>query len=741
MDSIIKRASATRLALRKTIAAHFPTLCPLPPLPAQSDRSAIVLGRNEKGEAVQLPLRARLEHCHAVVTTGGGKTKYIEHCARQDIIEGRGVCIVDPHGNHPDSLYRSMLGWLDARGFTKTRVIHLIDPNAPTHVTGINPLALPSEDYEPTVIAEAMQEALERMWGEEDMNAKPTMQRVLSAVLTALTELELTLAEARLLFDPDDRDGIRRWAIASLANQEAREELEWLHEIASEPRGRQDFRQEVTGPRNRLAKLTRDDSIRLMVGQQAEGIDFRAALDEGHVILANLSPGPLAGDKATQLLGRLLTRSIFFHTARRKHPERPFFLYLDECQLYLSGDISRMLAEARKYGLSVLLSHQTLSQLEMAGLDILEAVKNTTNVKVVLRIKDMEEATELADSVLRYDLEMPVRTLIKPTVVGHRIVRLNGESISEQFATTDMLTYARGRTVTESSSSSVGTSDTFGEGTGTSESASRSVANGVSNASMTGNASGTTSGIQLSPVNGPMPYNYTLVGASQGESAQFHAAQSSGTQATDSSSSGTTASTSSSSAQTTSKSWTEGIAVSSSESISTGKAKTVGQGKTFGSQETFEPILEDRPTAVHGLENIRYMAATVLRNLTAGRAAINFVDADGMKTAALTVANVQSYALSQTKFEALRESVLDASPSAVPRDVAETNVEDRHRDLKALVASTQLSEPDTMAGFRNKRKRTTVVGAVVDLHGERIRGGSARRSRVTTAGGSAKRRP
>ena len=65
-----------------------------------------------------------------------------------------------------------------------------------------------------------------------------SLQRVLSAVLTALTELELTLAEARLLFDPDDRDGIRRWAIASVANQEAREELEWLHEIACEPRGR-----------------------------------------------------------------------------------------------------------------------------------------------------------------------------------------------------------------------------------------------------------------------------------------------------------------------------------------------------------------------------------------------------------------------------------------------------------------------------------------------------------------------
>ena len=715
MDSIVKRAGARRLAVRETLAERFPVLCP--PLPAQPDRSAVVVGRNERGEAMRLPLRARLEHSHVIGTTGGGKTKYIEHLARQDVIDGRGICIVDPHGNHPDSLYRSMLCWLDERGLTNSRVVHLIDPNAPSHVTGLNPLVLPAQDYAPTVIAEAMQEALERMWGEEDMNAKPTMQRVLSAVLTALTELELTLAEARLLFDPDDRDGIRRWAIANLTNQEAREELEWLHEIAFEPRGRQDFRQEITGPRNRLAKLTRDDSIRLMVGQQTGGIDFRAALDEGHIILANLSPGPRAGDKATQLLGRLLTRSIFFHAARRAYPEQPFFLYLDECQLYLSGDISRMLAEARKYGLGVLLSHQTLSQLEAAGLDILEAVKNTTNVKVVLRIKDMEEAAELADSVLRYDLEMPVQTLIKPALVGHRIARLNGESASEQFSTTEMATHSTGRTVTESSSYTYGASDTVGESVGSSDSASWSAASGLSSASIAGTASGVSGSVQFLPTNGLTPS--PIIGASQGESVQLNAVQSFGRQASDSSASGNTTSITSSTARTTSESWSEGTAVSDSVSVSAGKAETVGNGKTAGWQETFESILEDRPTAVHGLDNIRYMAATVLRNLTAGRAAINFVDVDGMKTAALTVANVQSHALPQAAFEALRERVFNASPSAIPIERALANVTERHRELRALVASPQSSEPELPEEFRTKRKRRVIAKPSVDLHEER----------------------
>jgi Type IV secretion-system coupling protein DNA-binding domain len=716
MDSIVERADVRRTALRNSIAERFSVLCPQPP--ARLDRTTVVLGRNEHGEPVRLPLRARMEHCHAIGTTGGGKTKYIEHLARQDVIDGRGICIVDPHGSHPGSLFRSMLCWLDARGFTKSRVVHLIDPNAPTHVTGFNPLTLPAAEYEPTVIAEATQEAIEKVWGEEDLNSKPTLQRVLSAVLTTLTELELTLAEAGLLFDPADRFGVRSWAIANLANDDAREELEWLHDIASEPRGHKDFRQEVVGPRNRLAKLTRDDSIRLMVGQQV-GIDIRKVLDEGHIVLANLSPGPRAGDKATQVLGRLLTRSIFFHAVRRLHPDRPFLLYLDECQLYLSGDVSRMLAEVRKFGIGVLLSHQTLAQLETAGLDILDAVKNTTNIKVAFRAKDPEEATQLADMVLRYDLEMPVRSLVKPTLVGHRLTRLKSESASDQFATTNMHTRTRGTTITESSSYTSGSSDTTSESAGISESESQGRSSGISHGSTVGSATGTSAGIQFGPPSNVPWLPPTTLGTSQGESAQASAARSSAMQRGDSQSSGKTTSSSTSSAHATSESWTEGTAVSESVSVAISNAETVGHGKTAGWQETLEAVLEDRPTAVHGLENVRYMAASVLRNLTAGRAAINFVDSEGMKAGSLTVANVESYALPQAQFEALRERVLEASPSAVRIEEAAANVADRHNYLKEFIAKTQPTEPETPAGFKTKRKRRVIAEPSVDWHDER----------------------
>lgn len=663
MSARLAQLRAERARARELLRARLPTLFPAArPNLIRVDRSAIVLGRNEADVPIRLPLRARLEHMHVVGTTGGGKTKLLEHGMRQDVADGRGVCLVDPHGNHPDSLYRSFLSWLDERGYTKSRVVHLIDANAGTHVTGLNPLALPSEDYDCAVIAEAMQEALERVWGEEDMNSKPTMQRVLAATLSALTELGLTLAEARHLFDPQDRHGLRAWVVANLRNQEAREELEWLHEISFEARGRQDFRLEVTGPR--------------------------------------------ASDKAAQLLGRLLTRMLFFHAVRREHPERPFFFYLDECQLYLSGDVSRLLSEARKYGLGCILSHQYLAQFEATGLDLLEAVKNTTNVKVVLRIKDPEEAAALADMVLPYDLEAPVRALIKPTVVGQRITKLKGESVSDQVALTEMRTETQGESTTHSYSYSESVAETVGEAISTAESL------GVSNAEGVSSADAMTAGTALSrtdmfSVDGNQPVQMAIpVGVSYGYGTESGASQARGTSSTQGSNSSTSRAATSSQATTTASSWSEGVANTSSSATSIGRGETRGRAETQGTQEAFESIYENRPAAVHSLENIRYMAGTVLRHLTTGRAAISFVDADGMKTAGLRVAHVESHALPAAEFEALRARVLDASPSATPIAAALAAIESREQALIAQAAkAVLLAEPETPDGYRVKRKR------------------------------------
>src|SRR5438128_2057983 len=125
MSKIADRAKKRRAAVREVLRSQYPNLfpkpAPAPTLPLPVDRSAIVLGRNQGGAPVLLPEQLRLQHAHVIGTTGSGKTKFLEHCIQQDIASGRGVCVVDPHGNHPDSLYRSVLGWLDERGRSEER--------------------------------------------------------------------------------------------------------------------------------------------------------------------------------------------------------------------------------------------------------------------------------------------------------------------------------------------------------------------------------------------------------------------------------------------------------------------------------------------------------------------------------------------------------------------------------------------------------------------------------------------
>jgi Type IV secretion-system coupling protein DNA-binding domain len=140
------KAIKARLAARRNVPAKVHSPAP--------DSSALVLGLDEKDEVVTFARAARLQHAHVVGTVGSGKSKFLEHCIRQDIAAGLGACVIDPHGHHPDSLFRSLLSWIGQRGLRKPRPIHVIDLNADTHTIGFNPLALPSPRTAISVVAD-----------------------------------------------------------------------------------------------------------------------------------------------------------------------------------------------------------------------------------------------------------------------------------------------------------------------------------------------------------------------------------------------------------------------------------------------------------------------------------------------------------------------------------------------------------------------------------------------------------
>ena len=613
---------------------------------------------------VAMPVRPRLEHTHVIGTTGGGKSNLLELMIRQDIKNGHGVCVIDPHGNHPDGLHRSLLTWVFAKGFHKSRHVHLIDPNCGEYTTGFNPLALPDPETSVSVVAGAALEAFERVWGDENTHGKPTIRRILKATFAALAELGLTLAEADLLFDHHDRLGIRAFLLRKLSDRYAHAVFSDLDALAKADRTGMRFRDEVVGPLNRLAEFTSSAAIRRIIGQRHHTLDIRATLDRGDIILVNLAGGNQANEADTELLGRLLTRFLFFHVKRRK-TQRPFWFYLDECQRYLSGDIPSLLAEARKFNTGVILSHQWQSQLGSEDDQTLAAVHNATNLKISFRVKHPKEAMEIAEGIIPLDLERPVAALIKPTVIGHKRTWFESwsETESESWSTS----------VSESHSES--DTDTEGE----SWSDSNSAGSGWSNAT-------TLSGGQS------WSYERGAITAAQ-RSVDVGRAATSGT----SGSQGTTRSGGGTSARSKSTSTSETI----TESYSS------GHSETHGASEGLEPIYKDLPCAVHNYQNALYFAAQMLRSLRAGEAFASFVDHRGMHNARLLVPRVRQIPVKENVFRDIRALLFKCSPSAVdtPAAVAQIKRDEEKLLLDAKPIAELVPEPTDPQDFRVPIKR------------------------------------
>jgi hypothetical protein len=367
-----------------------------------------------KGKKVWLDPKRRSTHLHVIGGSDMGKSRFLEHMIREDILAGHGLCLIDPHG----SLYHSLVDWCADVRADKFANIHLIDPSQTDWCTGFNPLAKYVEE-KPLHRVDSMLEALAQVWGGEDSMGTPSIRSVLRAVLTILIDNDQTLAEAFPLTRLHDENALRDYFTAHIDNPIVKEMWDgYQFQAARAPR---EFSIEFGGPRRRLFELLHDEQLRQMFGQVEHALDFRKIMDGNEVVLVNLSEEAI-DEKRGQALGALLVRELFLVAKRRdvKFAERnPFYLYIDECAQYLTRDISKLLAQTRKFGLHAILSHQWLEQLRSASPEIYAAVMAIQNKVVFGGLADAD-AELIANELFRteYDIEMPVHSLIKPTVTG-----------------------------------------------------------------------------------------------------------------------------------------------------------------------------------------------------------------------------------------------------------------------------------------------------------------------------------
>ncbi|MEO1703705.1 MAG: type IV secretion system DNA-binding domain-containing protein [Pseudomonadota bacterium] len=385
---------------------------------ATTDPDNSSIPRRTDAPLVRTPLVARQRHMHIIGSNGSGKSRFMRSLIQQDIRDGRGVCVIDPHG----TLCADLLGWLANRPrLAKHRKVRYFDVGKGDNVLAFNPL---QTDHPLSAHATAIRvaDAIGRLFSDDELRHQPRTMEVLVALLISLVEARRPLADYPLFMNPRYRFNVAH-IIDGLHNDATREQWRFLEKYKDN-----EFIEYVSSVSRRLYTLMANPIISAIFSQTEQTMDLRQAMDGGEILLFNLADTALFDATSAQLFGLLLI-STLFADCKLRNTTRPFFLYLDEAHRFLGGgDIAKMFEEARKFGLHLVLAHQNLGQLRDAGERIFATVMNEAEIKTVFKIQEPEDAQYLVQLMFRNGLIDPGRVkdvLTKPTVVGYSIGTLN----------------------------------------------------------------------------------------------------------------------------------------------------------------------------------------------------------------------------------------------------------------------------------------------------------------------------
>jgi hypothetical protein len=342
----------------------------------------ILLGENlhhGKATPVRLSEELRLRHLHVVGGSGTGKSTLLLDLISQDIEAGRGVAVLDPHGDLVDEV----LGRIPEERLADAILFDPADTGAPV---AWNILEAHSE-LERTLLASDLVGLFRRFstsWGDQ-------MTSVLgNAVLVLLDSPGATLLDLReFLVDRATRERFL------MAVEDPYLLSYFRHEFALAAG------KSVGAILTRLDGFLRSRTVRAIVGARESRLDLRAVMDRGQIFLARLSQGAI-GEENAALLGSLIV-SKFHQVAMsrqeiRREERRPFFLYADECQEVATPSMALLLSGGRKYGLGLTLAHQDLRQLDAKAPEVASALMANAGTRVVFRVGE-RDAKALAEGL------------------------------------------------------------------------------------------------------------------------------------------------------------------------------------------------------------------------------------------------------------------------------------------------------------------------------------------------------
>ena len=332
------------------------------PAPANLPTSGLYLGQSVfRGisRPVYIGDEDRQKHMYIIGRTGTGKSEFLKQMIMQDIRGGKGLAVIDPHGD----LIENILQLIPPE---RSEDVILFDPSDTERPMGFNMLEAHTEQQKHLIVTSIIGLMYKLFDPNKTGIIGPRFEHAIrNAMLTVMYDKGATFVEVvRALTDasfvqellPKVEDPIvRRYWTDQIAQTSDFHKSEVLDYITS-----------------KFGRFVTNKMIRNIIGQSQSAFNFRTVMDEGKILLINLSKGKI-GEENSSFLGLILVPKILVAAMSRQdvpiEQRRDFFLYVDEFQNFATPDFAQILSEARKYRLNLIVANQFIGQME-------EEVKN-----------------------------------------------------------------------------------------------------------------------------------------------------------------------------------------------------------------------------------------------------------------------------------------------------------------------------------------------------------------------------
>ncbi|PIY75375.1 MAG: hypothetical protein COY85_00355 [Candidatus Portnoybacteria bacterium CG_4_10_14_0_8_um_filter_40_50] len=326
---------------------------------------------NFRNQRVKFGIKAddRRRHFYIIGKTGTGKTTLEENMAIQDIQAGRGVGIVDPHGEFSEKI----LDYVPSNRINDVIYFNPADLDFPIAFNAIEKVD-PEHRH---LIASGLVGVFKKLWAE---SWGPRLEYLLRNAILALLEYpgSTLLGIMRILIDKE----YRKKVVEKITDPVVKSF--WVDEFTKYP---DRFMAEAVAPiQNKVGQFLTSPLIRNIVGQTKSAIDIREIMDEEKIFVMNLSKGRIGEDNSALLGAMLITRLQLAAMSRIDVPEeerKDFYLYVDEFQNFATESFAAILSEARKYHLDLILAHQYITQMVEP---VRDAVFGNVGTMIIFRV-------------------------------------------------------------------------------------------------------------------------------------------------------------------------------------------------------------------------------------------------------------------------------------------------------------------------------------------------------------------